>query len=48
LPDAPVAVVRRTAADYRTPLASGLRVTWLGHSATLLEIDGQRVLTDPM
>jgi hypothetical protein len=47
-PDAPVAVVRRTAADYRTPPASGLRVTWLGHSTTLVEIDGQRVLTDPM
>ena len=28
--------------------ASGLRVTWLGHSSTLLEIDGHRVLTDPM
>lgn len=47
-PEAPVAVVRRTAADYRTPPVSGLRVTWLGHSTTLVEIDGQRVLTDPM
>ncbi len=28
--------------------ASGLRVTWFGHSATLIEIDGQRVLTDPI
>jgi L-ascorbate metabolism protein UlaG (beta-lactamase superfamily) len=27
---------------------SGLRVTWLGHSTTLLEIDGLRVLTDPV
>ena len=26
---------------------SGLRVTWLGHSTTLVEIDGARVLTDP-
>jgi L-ascorbate metabolism protein UlaG (beta-lactamase superfamily) len=47
-PAGSVAVVRRTAADYRTPPASGLRVTWLGHSTTLVEIDGQRVLTDPM
>lgn len=28
--------------------ASGLRATWLGHSTVLLEIDGWRVLTDPV
>ena len=28
--------------------ASGLRVTWLGHSTMLIEIDGLRVLTDPV
>ncbi len=27
---------------------TGLRVTWLGHSTTLIEIDGMRVLTDPV
>jgi len=27
---------------------SGLRVTWLGHSTMLIEIDGVRVLTDPV
>jgi len=27
---------------------SGLRATWLGHSTVLLEIDGTRVLTDPV
>jgi L-ascorbate metabolism protein UlaG (beta-lactamase superfamily) len=36
------------AATLRTPPASGLRVTWLGHSTTLIEIDGVRVLSDPM
>jgi L-ascorbate metabolism protein UlaG (beta-lactamase superfamily) len=30
------------------PPASGLRATWLGHSTVLLEIDGHRVLTDPV
>lgn len=33
---------------YATPPASGLRVTWFGHSSTLLEIDGVRVLIDPV
>jgi L-ascorbate metabolism protein UlaG (beta-lactamase superfamily) len=28
--------------------ASGLRATWLGHSTVLIEIDGWRVLTDPV
>jgi len=27
---------------------SGLRITWLGHSTTLIEIGGYRVLTDPV
>jgi L-ascorbate metabolism protein UlaG (beta-lactamase superfamily) len=30
------------------PPASGLRATWLGHSTLLIEIDGYRVLTDPV
>jgi len=31
----------------RTP-STGLRATWLGHSTVLIEIDGRRVLTDPV
>ncbi|MEW5849069.1 MAG: MBL fold metallo-hydrolase [Myxococcota bacterium] len=31
-----------------TPPPTGLRVTWLGHAAMLVEIDGHRVLTDPV
>ena len=34
--------------DWSAPPASGLRVTWLGHSASLVEIDGRRLLLDPM
>ncbi len=30
------------------PADSGLRATWLGHSTVLVEIDGRRVLTDPV
>ena len=34
--------------SWARPPASGLRATWLGHSTMLLEIDGLRVLTDPV
>src|SRR5580698_6003716 len=33
---------------FAAPPPSGLRVTWLGHSTILLEIDGHRFLTDPV
>ena len=33
---------------WQRPPASGLRATWLGHSTVLIEIDGLRVLTDPV
>lgn len=42
----PVESVQRSRFD--TPPVSGLRVTWLGHSTTLVEIDGARILTDPV
>lgn len=34
--------------DWLRPAGSGLRATWLGHSTVLIEIDGFRVLTDPV
>lgn len=33
---------------WRRAATDGLRVTWLGHSTLLLELDGHRVLTDPV
>jgi len=47
-PQTAVPIIRRTADDFATPPETGLRVTWLGHSSTLLEIDGYRVLIDPV
>jgi len=35
-------------ASWARPPQSPLRATWLGHSTVLLEIDGWRVLTDPV
>jgi L-ascorbate metabolism protein UlaG (beta-lactamase superfamily) len=34
--------------QWTKPPETGLRVTWLGHSTLLIEIDGVRVLTDPV
>jgi len=35
--------------DRRPPAAAGpLAITWLGHATALIEIDGYRVLTDPV
>jgi L-ascorbate metabolism protein UlaG (beta-lactamase superfamily) len=31
-----------------TPARSGLHVSWLGHATTLIEIEGRRVLLDPV
>ena len=33
---------------WAKPVDTGLRATWLGHSTVLVEIDGYRVLTDPV
>ncbi|MEZ4459226.1 MAG: MBL fold metallo-hydrolase [bacterium] len=47
VPDGPMDVVQDTERQLTMP-APALRVTWLGHSTTLIEIDGKRVLTDPI
>ncbi|MGG2459995.1 MBL fold metallo-hydrolase [Streptomyces sp. RGM 3693] len=43
-----IPVHRPTDEDWGRPPASGLRLTWMGHSSVLAEIDGQRVLFDPV
>ncbi len=35
-------------AIYNTPATNGLRITWIGHSSLLIEIDGFKILTDPV
>jgi L-ascorbate metabolism protein UlaG (beta-lactamase superfamily) len=48
VPPAPMPIVAITRANFTQPPASGLRATWLGHSTVLVEIDGARVLMDPV
>ncbi|MFI6334250.1 MBL fold metallo-hydrolase [Streptomyces sp. NPDC050535] len=47
-PTGTVPVHSTTLADLSGPAPSGLRLTWMGHSSVLAEIDGQRVLFDPV
>ena len=47
-PKTPLGPFRTDASVYATEPKSGLRVTWMGHSVMLLEIDGVRVLIDPV
>jgi L-ascorbate metabolism protein UlaG (beta-lactamase superfamily) len=47
-PARPVPLHPTTRADLAVPPASGLRLTWMGHSSVLAEIGGRRVLFDPV
>lgn len=48
VPSCPLPIATGTQATLATASRSGLRVTWLGHSSTLIEVDGAVILTDPM
>jgi L-ascorbate metabolism protein UlaG (beta-lactamase superfamily) len=47
-PEQALPLVTRTRDSFAPPPASGLAVTWLGHSTLLIDIDGRRILTDPV
>ncbi|MGE7137693.1 MBL fold metallo-hydrolase [Luteibacter sp. NPDC031894] len=46
-PDRPVPTVDSSALYAAAP-ASGLRITWFGHSSMLVEIDGTNIVVDPL
>jgi L-ascorbate metabolism protein UlaG (beta-lactamase superfamily) len=48
VPTCPLPLFPDVAARLRVPPATGLRVTWLGHSTALVEVDGKVILTDPI
>jgi L-ascorbate metabolism protein UlaG (beta-lactamase superfamily) len=47
-PKGPVPAEALDAKRFLTAPQTGLRVTWLGHSTLLVELDGRRVLVDPV
>jgi L-ascorbate metabolism protein UlaG (beta-lactamase superfamily) len=46
-PNPPLSIAATDTELLAVPPAGGMRVTWFGHSSTLLEIDGVRILFDP-
>jgi L-ascorbate metabolism protein UlaG (beta-lactamase superfamily) len=44
----PLGPFRTDVSVYEAAPESGLRVTWMGHSSMLVEMDGMRVLVDPV
>ena len=46
-PDTPPPAVKLTRKNFPEP-AADFRVTWLGHATLLIELDGLRILTDPV
>ncbi|WP_436739774.1 MBL fold metallo-hydrolase [Streptomyces sp. BBFR102] len=47
-PAAPIPLHPTTVADLARRSDEGLRLTWMGHSGVLVEIDGARLLFDPV
>ncbi len=47
-PQGPLGPFRTDATIYRTEPGSGLRITWIGHATSIVEMDGIRILIDPV
>jgi L-ascorbate metabolism protein UlaG (beta-lactamase superfamily) len=47
-PRGPLGPFHTDATIYGTKPRSGLRITWIGHSTSIIEMDGVRILMDPV
>ena len=47
-PTRPIPTEARTARDFADVPEHGVRITWLGHATSIVEVDGARFLVDPV
>ena len=47
-PRLPLGPFHSDPSTYSTPPPTGLRITWIGHATSIVEIDGIRILVDPV
>ena len=47
-PRRPLGPFRTDVKTYATRPRSGLRITWMGHATSIIEMDGVRILIDPV
>jgi len=47
-PQGPLGPFHTDTRIYAAPPKSGLRITWIGHATSIVEIDGVRILIDPV
>ena len=47
-PNEPLGPFYTNAKTYATQPRSGLRITWMGHATSIIEMDGVRILIDPI
>jgi L-ascorbate metabolism protein UlaG (beta-lactamase superfamily) len=47
-PRGPLGPFHTDTATYATQPRSGLRITWMGHATSIIEMDGVRILIDPV
>ena len=47
-PHGPLGPFHTDPSIYATEARSGLRITWIGHATSIIEIDGVRILVDPV
>lgn len=48
IPEQPMHIEMRHRDDFEAELGEDVRITWMGHSSMLIEMEGKRVLTDPV
>ncbi|TGL58861.1 MBL fold metallo-hydrolase [Leptospira sarikeiensis] len=48
VPPSPIPVLKPDKSLFSDPVATGIRAIWFGHASVLVEIDGIRIMTDPV